>query len=277
MDWQWQWQGGGYGGHYDQGWGTDKWGDHASGGQSYLRLPASCPWSAHRWHEQGWRTDNWGDQASSGQSYLRLPASCLQAPRQPSSKSQQGACLSALGDGGGARKSIEDMEEYERDMRNAVGDFIVGKAVYILVVKGNYKHRLLKLGVELSPDELTDDQMELRDILKKCGLFDGKEKQRGRPDWSNGACVYLTAEDAVAINWKDAVQREQVLGVTLQSKHIICSLCYYELLERVLHDQSAYANQTGREAFLIRRAGVLSERIVRPLPDAAVQPQELYQ
>ena len=46
-------------------------------------------------------------------------------------------------------------------------------------------------------------------------------------------------------------------------------MCYYELIERVLHDQSAYANEAGREAFLIRHAGVISERDLKPLPDAA--------
>ena len=160
------------------------------------------------------------------------------------------------------------MKGYERDIINAAGAFFSGKGVYILVVKGNYKHRLLKLGVELSPDELTEDQTELLNILKKSGLFDSEEKQAWRPHWSNGACVYLTPEDAAAINWKDADQRKQVLGVTLQSKHIVCSVCYYELLQRVLHDKSAYANQTRREAFLIRRAGLISNRVLRPLHQA---------
>ena len=163
-------------------------------------------------------------------------------------------------------------KEYDRVMKHAVADFIGVSnlsGVYILVVKDNDRHRLLKLGMELPPEQLTEDQIKLQDILKDFGLLDGEEERPGRPHWSNKASIFLTPEDAAAINWSDEVQRQQVVGVTLQSKHIVCSMCYYDLIERVLRHQSPYANETGREAFLIRRAGVISERVLRPLPDAA--------
>ena len=97
----------------------------------------------------------------------------------------------------------------------------------------------------------------------KSKLTEGQEGQTGRPYWSNGACLYLTPEDAEAIDWSDERQRQELLEVPLQSKHVVCSKCYYDLIERVLHNPPRF---TGREAFLIKRAGVIKERVLKPFP-----------
>ena len=118
--------------------------------------------------------------------------------------------------------------------------------VIIFVVKGNLKHRLLKLGVELHEDDLTPAQKALRKIAHD-QKFQSVPPER--PSWAGGACLYLTEAHANQI--QDQLKRQ---GVSLQSKHIVVSPTHQTAVELCL---SAKPNRTGREAFLISRAGMV--------------------
>ena len=78
-----------------------------------------------------------------------------------------------------------------------------------LVVKGNLRHRIEKLGTEKEDNELTDSQMQLRhiaramqkvlnDLAKPCALPESppqatkQQPPPERPSWANGAFLYLT-------------------------------------------------------------------------------------
>ena len=173
-------------------------------------------------------------------------------------------------------EALEDVEEFERAMNAAVNEFIddadkdrvVARrcGVWILVAKGNLRHRLLKLGVELPPEQQTEDQQELSDIAHACACG-GKP---GRATWSNGACIFLSKEHLRAIQWDVDEKRDKALNVVLQSKHIVCSACFYNLIQRVLEQQPERANQyitaCGRERFHIKRSGEIQTRDFVELP-----------
>ena len=166
------------------------------------------------------------------------------------------------------------VEKYDRTMKAAVDKFIgkrVQSDIYILTVKGNYVHRLLKLGIEITdPLQRTEYQQRLADILRTSGLLQGDEAKVGRPDWAKGACLYLTPEAVEAFDWKDQAQRDKVLGLTLQSKHVVCSREFLGLVIDALNDNGEYADKGGREAYLVRRTKVIAERVLVHLPAASI-------
>ena len=56
--------------------------------------------------------------------------------------------------------------------------------VWVLIVKGNLRHRIMKVGIEkLAHEELTGPQQRLREVVG-AQRSDGKP---GRPDWAKGA------------------------------------------------------------------------------------------
>ena len=67
--------------------------------------------------------------------------------------------------------------------------------------------------------------------------------------WANGAFLYLLPKHAKVIQ---RVVEEQ--GVFLQSKHILVSPTFVDALDLCLH---AKPERSGREAFLVSRAGVV--------------------
>ena len=165
------------------------------------------------------------------------------------------------------------VEGYDRKMKAAVHEFIAEGAhsIYILAVKGNYAHRLLKLGIEITdPMHRTEFQQRLADILRTSGLLHGDEEQVGRPEWAKGACLYLTPEAVQAFEWKDQAQRDKVLGLTLQSKHVVCSREFLGLVIDALNDHGEYADKVGREAYLVRRTKDISDRVLVHLPAASI-------
>ena len=164
------------------------------------------------------------------------------------------------------------VEGYDRKMKAAVDEFIAqGPVIYILTVKGNYAHRLLKLGIEITdPMHRTEFQQRLADILRTSGLLHGDEEQVGRPEWAKGACLYLTPEAVQAFEWKDQAQRDKVLGLTLRSKHVVCSREFLGLVIDALNDNGEYADKGGREAYLVRRTKVIAERVLVHLPAASI-------
>ena len=164
------------------------------------------------------------------------------------------------------------VEGYDRKMKAAVDQFIApGPVIYILTVKGNYVHRLLKLGIEITdPTRRTKFQQRLADILSTSGLLHGDEERVGRPAWAKGACLYLSPEAVKAFDWTDQAQRDEVLGLTLQSKHVVCSCEFFGLVVDALKDDGQYAGALGREAYLVRRTKDITEKTVVHLPAPSI-------
>jgi len=129
--------------------------------------------------------------------------------------------------------------------------------VRVLVVKGNLRHRIQKLGIELMDHELTPQQRQLREIANNIpdehvGPIT-KFASKARPDWCGGGFAFLTLEHG---EWVPQIVR--AYGLQLQSKHIVVSSEYRELLKDTLEETPLGAKGPGREAFLTRRAGVIA-------------------
>ena len=76
--------------------------------------------------------------------------------------------------------------------------------VWMLTVRGNYRHRIMKVGIEkLDHEDLTGPQERLREAVVAQQL-DGKP---GRPDWAKGALVFVTVAHAASI--EDVMQEWQ--------------------------------------------------------------------
>ena len=161
----------------------------------------------------------------------------------------------------------DELAGLDFDLRLAVDQFLsdVGgegeqrPKVYVFVIGGNLAHRLYKLGVELPPEEQSGAQRMLANILEKSGLRVGMDATRaGRTPWSNGACVYLTPEDARAVDWADKDERVRVLGEDLQSKHLMCSARHLPLIRELLESRQV----PGR----IKGAGRIKQEVCKELP-----------
>ena len=140
--------------------------------------------------------------------------------------------------------------EEKEDVCDRFYDYVIK-----IVVKGNLKHRIEKLGTEKEEFEMTAIQRILRRIAKEQVQTEWtwKENVGGyeRPEWTNGAFVYLSKGHARKI--KDVIERRQIV---LQSKHLLVSPQYYQLVKEALQ---VPVEGPGREAFLLRRAGVIDE------------------
>ena len=122
--------------------------------------------------------------------------------------------------------------------------------VLVLVIKGNLRHRIEKLGTEKDAGELNNPQIKLRRIAEQqTQQWWVVEKAYERPQWANGAFVYLSKGHAQVIENAIAVS-----GITLQSKHLVVSPQFKPLVKEVLE---ASPEGPGREVFLMRRAGVI--------------------
>ena len=135
-------------------------------------------------------------------------------------------------------------------------------SVRLLVVTGNLRHRIEKLGCEKRYEDMTEDQRILHDAAKLQGLnawgadLDPMGKPE-RPLWANQAFVYLLPEHAACIE-----QAVRHAGKELQSKHILVSEELKETLERTL---GAKPEGGGREGVQLRRAGEISQEEGIPL------------
>jgi len=139
--------------------------------------------------------------------------------------------------------------------------------VWLLVVKGNLRHRIEKLGVEKADADLSQGQRRLREAARLQNFGPGQAgepEHPERPAWANGAFVYLTPNHAAKI-----CQAAEVSGLQLQSKHVLVSEEYRALVKEVL---ATGPNGPGREAFLLRRAGAVEREDRVNLP---VDPQRL--
>ena len=121
----------------------------------------------------------------------------------------------------------------------------------LVVVKGNLRHRIDKLGMEKSAALLTYSQLRLRAAAETMG-FHGDYPER--PTWAHGAFVYLTEVHALGI--QEIIEAH---GTMLKSKHILVSNSLMETLKEVL---DAQPEGEGRELYQIRRAGEISREEV---------------
>ena len=178
----------------------------------------------------------------------------------------------------GAGGTSTSVERYQEVMRAAVDDFFADSTeekVYVLTLKGNYRHKLLLEGIEQDYKSCTPTQKILAAVLKESGLLERwpPTEQIGRPPWAGGAVLYLTSAAVKSFDWGDEALRNEVLGVTLQSKHAVCSCRFFKILQDALDDKTPALKfaKNPREEFHIRRAGVISEKVLRslPLPNAA--------
>ena len=159
------------------------------------------------------------------------------------------------------------VSEQHKDLVLQVGAM---SRVFKLVVKGNLRHRIDKLGTEKDESQLTEGQHKLRAVaeeqqrrLESLGP-DGNDgaatsahgPRAERPSWAAGAFVYLAAEHVPEV--MEAIKEQ---GVKLQSKHILVSEQHKDLVKQVL---TVSPEGPGREAFLTRRAGAIEQ--VEQLP-----------
>ena len=123
----------------------------------------------------------------------------------------------------------------------------------MLIVKGNLRHRIMKVGIEkLAHEELTGPQQRLREAVE-AQQFDGKP---GRPDWAKGAFVFVTVAHAASI--EDVMQEWQSKpGNELMSKHVIVSDSLKETLIEALNGEPP-ASMTGKDAFQYRRGSEIA-------------------
>ena len=68
---------------------------------------------------------------------------------------------------GAQQVNIENLKELQAMWVNIEGKWPM---VYIMTIKGNLRHRILKLGEELDSSLLNSEQMEMRAIAKKQGF-----------------------------------------------------------------------------------------------------------
>jgi len=121
--------------------------------------------------------------------------------------------------------------------------------VAVQVIKGNYRHRILKLGVEKPDEECTAVMMDCKWIAEAQQLGPGHDLSR--PYWANKALVFVTPEHATLI--KSLIARH---NIRLESKHVVVSVVFRDIIGTAL---SAQPDGTGRESFKVRRSGALSE------------------
>ena len=158
--------------------------------------------------------------------------------------------------------------------------------IWILEMKGNLAHRLEILGCERSKEEgLWPDQIRLRRIAEtqvdsfsvKCGWRvlerGGSTHEHGpeRPDWSNGAQIYLHPEHAEKIE-----NVLESLDTKLYSKNIVISNGYLPMLLRlfIMSRGLQTRNKHGdREMFLMRRASHINKAWWLSAPE--YQPEEV--
>lgn len=183
----------------------------------------------------------------SGATEVRIPRPSPTATPKRTSAGRQGAA-------GSCRKQAQAMVPEEG-----------GESVWLLVAKGNLRHRIALMGIELTDAERSPAQERLAEAAR---AVDWKEEDRGqrlgRPWWANGAFVFLTQEHARVI--REALDTQKI---DLQSKHILISGVY----KKAVHDAlGAKPSMPGREAFLMRRAGAIDSQEIVPLPPVSAEP-----
>jgi hypothetical protein len=148
----------------------------------------------------------------------------------------------------------------------------LGTQVLLLEVRGNLRHRIEKLGAELPWGDLSAPQRQLKNIAREQPWGgDAADGLVERPLWANGAFVYLTPRHAAEFlaSWRSSWRswrsscRESCMPLYLETKHILVSEEYRALVGEVL---SACPEGPGREAFLLRRAGVIDREDVIHMP-----------
>ena len=125
---------------------------------------------------------------------------------------------------------------------------------WLLVVKGNLRHRIELIGMEKPKEELTDAQRKLREAAEAVPCRGLAPENPERPGWANGACIYLVDQDVdeIAEAIKEWAEKDPThIHVQAHVGERRVEGC----LEGVM---SAKPEGSGREAFEIRRAGDIS-------------------
>ena len=132
--------------------------------------------------------------------------------------------------------------------------------IIIMTVKGNLRHRIVKLGSERLLDDLTPEQLQLRYVALQQKCRDVISGHAERPTWGGGAFFYCETGHLHLV--RETMHR---LPFDLQSKHIVCSPAY-EAIVRECIAAATPGLPPGREGFLIKRSGQIRQYDVVELP-----------
>ena len=172
---------------------------------------------------------------------------------------------------GAQQVNIENLKELQAMWVNIEGKWPM---VYIMTIKGNLRHRILKLGEELDSSLMNSKQMELRAIAEKQGFQHRIGNHPARPEWAGGAFLYCEPVRAEALK-----KTLPLIPIKLQSKHVVCSPQYlrtvFHCLNGEIIDPTIQDNFQGREKSLIKRAGQVKELYVVQMPSCSKIGREL--
>jgi len=138
-------------------------------------------------------------------------------------------------------KRVTHLIEFWRERRS--------QFVALQVIKGNYRHRISKLGVEKPDEECTAVMLDCKWIAEAQQLGPGHDLSR--PYWANKALVFVTPLHATLI--QSLIARH---NIRLESKHVLVSVVLRDIIVTAL---SAQPPGPGRERFQVRRSGAISE------------------
>ena len=144
------------------------------------------------------------------------------------------------------------------------GDGVIG-----MVVKGNMKHRIQCLGLEVIDEELTETQRELRAIAiaqyeKGPNRYVCCQSQTvqgqlipERPAWAKGAFVYCNPGDFKKLE-KLALScpHEKDGEKTWKSKHVIVSIEFLPLLKKIIPSEIILKDMGPHQRFAVRRTAI---------------------
>ena len=124
--------------------------------------------------------------------------------------------------------------------------------IYGASIKGNLRHRIEKLGLDVEPEDRTTDQQRLYEIAIRSPTNDqlirspiSNEVQPGRPLWAGGAFIYMDKRTATALHLlKTLGENGEIPGGVghLCSKYVFCDKADFELVLSVLNAPSEAVN-----------------------------------
>ena len=103
---------------------------------------------------------------------------------------------------------------------------------FLLVVKGNLRHRIDLLGVEALEEALDETQRRLRSFVRALPATEDPGSCPERPDWASGAFVCLRPHEMEVA--RRIFEHPCQGGVQLQSKHVLVSRDLYPLVKELL-------------------------------------------
>ena len=129
--------------------------------------------------------------------------------------------------------------------------------LYLFVLKGNLKDIIDKLGVEKYDAEFTSLARKLHKIVenqKQPWWIFAEAPDWSRPVWANGAFLFLSERHARIIG-----NSIESAGILLQSKHIVVSPQFKDVLKEVLETPARRIRHEGIRQLLVRR--IVAKRV----------------